>query len=788
MAELFLHPSITSRISDESQIFQTAQGLTMLFAPLFCERGQDGVLVRNNGVSEYLEKHGEPDSVEYGQMPFNVIQWVKAGGEAVTMRLLPDDATFAHSVIDIQTKDTVVKVWKELVEGTLIDVERKLDTATGEYVFVLPSDGTVLTTEAELVAAPNVSQEEETRVIVRPKTREIVTGATTVSAIEAAVDALNGDIKEDGFTHNPLGYFYPIGRGHHFYNDLQFRFSINDVYDDTYDFKVYSVELYEKGTTGSLTLLEGPFNVSLDSTAKDTSGESMFITDVLEKYATEIRFVMNEDVFEELGETLNPEVDPAIQDFLFLSGRTINSEDVQYHTKNIPSTSITIISEDVSAGSSYVFVDAPEDIYPSASILLNGVERVVVSDVDVTTGKLSLESALVNSYEVGQVIAQEPLPEYRQSGVSTIVDSILEVTDAGTEQSPKFFIGKAVAIDSVGVETIVSIIDVDVEADVVTLADAVPADSVVLRQYSGILIDGSEDINFDENVVLTGGSEGSLNEAGVRDKLLVEAYTGITNEDILLKREWPFDIILDANYSSTVKKACNELASVIRQDLMFNADLGFTANPEQAITYRKELGFSNFYTAVWSQDNTIQDIYGGREMKVTPTYHLAGKIPSVDIAKGIHYPFVGPRRGVITADNLAWNPNDAWQERLYRAQVNYIKRDTKRTMLFSQLTSQTVNSALSDISHVRTLLRLQREVEILMEDYQFEFITKNTLTTMNYNLDNYLADWRNSEAFESIKGTVYASDYDKKQKLVRVRIEMVFTSILERVVITLAVK
>jgi hypothetical protein len=258
----------------------------------------------------------------------------------------------------------------------------------------------------------------------------------------------------------------------------------------------------------------------------------------------------------------------------------------------------------------------------------------------------------------------------------------------------------------------------------------------------------------------------------------------------MLKRWWPFDVILDANYPLEVKTAMNQMAAVMRGDLVYIADLGFTANPAQAIERRDTLAqFSDIYTAIYAQDYVIFDTFAGKRVRVTTPYFCAQKMPYVDRNFGIHWPFVGPRRGVISGfQQMSWNPNDAWQERLYKRQINYTKRDPKRTMLFGQLTSQTVVSALSDLSHVRALLRIQRDVEIMMEDYQFEFINANTLTAANSALNAYLNMWIENGCCTDIKGTVYSSPYDKRQKLGRVRIEIYFTSILERIVINLVVK
>jgi hypothetical protein len=227
---------------------------------------------------------------------------------------------------------------------------------------------------------------------------------------------------------------------------------------------------------------------------------------------------------------------------------------------------------------------------------------------------------------------------------------------------------------------------------------------------------------------------------------------------------------------------------MLRKDCVFIADTGTTANYTQAIAARRALNYNDFYTAIYSQDTLTDDLETGKKVRVTTPFHLASKIPLVDLTKGIHWPFVGPRRGEITNfEGLSWNPTPSQKEELYRAQVNYIQQDPRRTIVMTQTTSQTVNSQLSDLSHVRALLRIQRDVENLLEDFLMEFINKETLDSANYNLNAYLRVWKDNGACEQISGLVYASDYDKKQRLARVKIVIRFTAILERFVVDIEI-
>lgn len=75
----------------------------------------------------------------------------------------------------------------------------------------------------------------------------------------------------------------------------------------------------------------------------------------------------------------------------------------------------------------------------------------------------------------------------------------------------------------------------------------------------------------------------------------------------------------------------------------------------------------------------------------------------------------------------------------------------------------------------------------MMADYRMEFNDSTTHDSMNYDLNNYLQGWVANRCCKTISGTVYASDYDRQQKLVRVKIEMVFAGIIERVAIEIVI-
>lgn len=295
--------------------------------------------------------------------------------------------------------------------------------------------------------------------------------------------------------------------------------------------------------------------------------------------------------------------------------------------------------------------------------------------------------------------------------------------------------------------------------------------------------------NLKSTTVSTGGFEGTWEGSQSEDSLVAKAYTGQIDSDALDKKQYQFDVILDGNCSPVVKNAMNEMASVIREDIFCMLDCSFQATAQQTVDYRTNVvNMSSFNTAIFAQDLRVDDEYTGREIKVTIPYILASKVPETDIKYGIQYSFSGPRRGVISGFNsINFIPNEPWKETLYKKQINYIEKDPKRYNLGTQLTSQTVTSALSKINNVRALLRIRRDVEAMMDIYRDEFQDGDTYSQAGNELNNYLVRWKSNRTCSMISGSVYASDYDKTQNLARVKIELRFTGLIERIAIDIVV-
>jgi hypothetical protein len=301
--------------------------------------------------------------------------------------------------------------------------------------------------------------------------------------------------------------------------------------------------------------------------------------------------------------------------------------------------------------------------------------------------------------------------------------------------------------------------------------------------------------DFNSPVAFMNGSDGDLDENNptlrniTEQKLLVQAFKGLIDSTITNRKLTPYQFILDGNYSVDVKNAIVTLVRDIRKDIFFYADSGLLASPEDAINWRTTaFNVSSQFLGIYTQDFVVFDEFNGKDIKVTPTFFLASKIPANAGQFGLQYPIAGNRRGTIDGHKaISYVPNESYKELFYNRQLNYVEADTKRTRFGSQLTADMKRTPLSDINNVLTALDIKRNVEEMAEDYQFEFEDDETIRTFQYNINDFLDKYITNRSCDEISATVYASEYDKQQHILRVLIKVKFKNVIERIVISIDV-
>lgn len=391
------------------------------------------------------------------------------------------------------------------------------------------------------------------------------------------------------------------------------------------------------------------------------------------------------------------------------------------------------------------------------------------------------------------------------------IDKISKLTPVLTDNVTT---GITVDVDASSLGTLSNIIDslqniINSAVSMQTASDDIAKKSIIVRANTNITnvenlvsskatnVFNNSLQNFTTPLKFSNGHDGSFaynstnnttRTALIKDQL-IKAYKGNVDGNIINRDIMEFRHIFDANYDVSVKNAVTTLCRDIRKDCFFWADTGFRSNPEDVLKWRKNsFNISSYYVGLFAQDLTYYDEYTSKNIRVTPTYVLSTKVPTVAKTYGLQYPIAGPRRGIIDGfTSISWFPNDSYKERFYLKRINYIEQDSRRTKLGSQLTTDVSTSALSDINNMMTLLDIKNNVEKLCSDYQFELSDSTTINALNFALNEYLATYTTNRSCESINCKVYASDYDKQQKILRVDLSIKFTGVVERILISLNV-
>lgn len=336
----YLHPSVDTKIVDNSAVFQTADGTSTLFAVIQSELGPDSKMNLVTTPEEFVFKYGTPNLSKYGQASYNVINWLKAGGIAYVLRILPSTSTYAMGGVGVAIAKTT--------DNTDPD-----NPVTSAQVAVL-----------NFTAASQQTSQDGIRTWL--------SGLRKIEADKATI---------------PLGIVIPFGRGDG-YNGLGFQLALRDDLDATYPFRSYNFTVTAKDSLGNDVEVDGPFIVSFDPTARNKSRESMYWASVINKYSKYVRVIEARNGAEDAGEFLlgeDSELNPMSIDLLFGQpiGTTIPDE-----LKNV-----TWVHRENAADLVPALPLTPEQLFNG-----NAVSTLAGGKIGAWTGADSEDALLVRAY------------------------------------------------------------------------------------------------------------------------------------------------------------------------------------------------------------------------------------------------------------------------------------------------------------------------------------------------------------------------------------------------------
>ena len=301
---------------------------------------------------------------------------------------------------------------------------------------------------------------------------------------------------------------------------------------------------------------------------------------------------------------------------------------------------------------------------------------------------------------------------------------------------------------------------------------------------------------------LDNGDTGSLFtstgiDEDVATQILGRAYTGLLPtttsglyvDEVLDTDGTYFSIVLDGGYPTDVKTSINTLVRT-RKDCMGFVDNGDNVSTATAIVARDDdHTFNTKYMALYESYSEIYDSFTGKDIWVTPIYHMANIIPYTDNVSEVWYPPAGFNRATIaTIKRLRFSPRIGDRNNFYLKQINPIVKFSVGYTVYSQLTTQKRPSALQDINITRLLLYVQRALEQFCKFYVFELNDADTWSEIDAEVKKFLKTVQDKRGLYGFGVEVGANEYEIKAKKIHVNVELNPTRAVEQIHLNFYIK
>lgn len=261
------------------------------------------------------------------------------------------------------------------------------------------------------------------------------------------------------------------------------------------------------------------------------------------------------------------------------------------------------------------------------------------------------------------------------------------------------------------------------------------------RQYKFISIDNdSVVLNGLSGMALLSGNDGAFDiTSPVRDSAissrLIEAYSGDIDSSIINSKNFPANVMLDANFDLETKMAMILCKTKRGGDAQVILDSGIIGSVTAAISWRETaVSFDDYEVKLYPQHLVVVDPYTSKDIKVTMTYMLSKAIPEHDNSYGSHIPLAekycemyGHKKGTLLP--VPVTPDE--REELYVRQLNYCEESGEYIVPNTDITAQKKSSDFSNGNNVRVLLEIKKMLRDLIPTWRYDFMSENDLERFN---------------------------------------------------------
>ena len=328
-------------------------------------------------------------------------------------------------------------------------------------------------------------------------------------------------------------------------------------------------------------------------------------------------------------------------------------------------------------------------------------------------------------------------------------------------------------------------------------------ESIEIMSIEGIAMEAGHDGSFSKNgtVLHTKDEDGNnivvtdaTREAAMEAAYLMAFQKGY-DKAIASKRRAPVDIMLDANYPVSVKKAMVALA-LERYDAACHLDTNLINNVDDLETFYTQ-SLSGLNERIVSFDAHMfktTDPITGKVIPVTITLWLASKIPQHFNVYGNHTPFAGEEyallsgyqknsiRPIIDADD------EETKELLYdKLHMNYVECVAENTyMRGTQETSQNFWSDLSEENNMLVLLEVKRKIERIAASHRYHWSDPDDLVLFKESCQEIFSSYQGTKC-RTLDIEISANAWETTRYITHIYLAIVFRTFQKRAIIEIDV-